>query len=85
MGIISKIKEKYVSRQPLAGYKLGFCLHITKETAVLLMAAKDLGARITACSANPLSHKMMLPRFSLNKESQFMLGKDRTRRNLMNA
>jgi adenosylhomocysteinase len=55
MGIISKIKEKYVSRQPLAGYKLGFCLHITKETAVLLMAAKDLGARVTACSANPLS------------------------------
>ncbi|HEY6405189.1 MAG TPA: adenosylhomocysteinase [Nitrososphaeraceae archaeon] len=55
MGIISKIKESYVSRKPLAGYRLGFCLHITKETAVLLMAIKDLGARIAACSANPLS------------------------------
>jgi adenosylhomocysteinase len=55
MGIISKIKENYASQQPLAGYKLGFCLHITKETAVLLMATKDMGARITACSANPLS------------------------------
>jgi adenosylhomocysteinase len=34
---------------------LGFCLHITKETAVLLMAAKDLGAEVAACPANPLS------------------------------
>ena len=55
MGIIAKIKEKNVIRQPLAGYRLGFCLHITKETAVLLMAAKDLGAEVAACPANPLS------------------------------
>jgi adenosylhomocysteinase len=55
MRIIAKITEKNVIRQPLAGYRLGFCLHITKETAVLLMAAKDLGAEVAACPANPLS------------------------------
>jgi adenosylhomocysteinase len=55
MGIVAKIREKNVIRQPLAGYRLGFCLHITKETAVLLTAAKDLGAEVAACPANPLS------------------------------
>ncbi|MDW0313765.1 MAG: adenosylhomocysteinase [Nitrososphaeraceae archaeon] len=55
MGIIQKIREKNIDRKPLRGYRLGFCLHITKETSVLLMAARDLGAEIAACSANPLS------------------------------
>jgi adenosylhomocysteinase len=55
MQIITKIREKNEGRQPLSGYKIGFCLHITKETAVLLMAAKELGAEIAACSANPIS------------------------------
>jgi adenosylhomocysteinase len=55
MAIIHRIVEKYKRTQPLAGLRLGFCLHITKETSVLLMAAKELGARVAACSANPLS------------------------------
>jgi adenosylhomocysteinase len=40
---------------PLDGITVGFCLHVTKETAVLAMAAKRLGAKIALCSANPLS------------------------------
>ena len=55
MKIISKITEKYQRTKPLANFKLGFCLHITKETSVLVMAAKALGAQISICSANPLS------------------------------
>jgi adenosylhomocysteinase len=55
MKIISKITEKYERTKPLANFKLGFCLHITKETSVLVMAAKALGAQISICSANPLS------------------------------
>ena len=55
MKIISKITEKYQRTKPLANFKLGFCLHITKETSVLIMAAKALGAQISICSANPLS------------------------------
>jgi adenosylhomocysteinase len=55
MKIITKITEKYQTAQPLANFKLGFCLHITKETSVLIMAAKALGAEISICSANPLS------------------------------
>lgn len=55
MGIIERIVKKNKSRQPLAGLRLGFCLHITRETSVLAMAAKSLGAEIAVCSANPLS------------------------------
>lgn len=38
-----------------AGKTIGFCLHITKETSVLLMGAKALGAKVAACGGNPLS------------------------------
>src|SRR3712207_3089865 len=55
MGIVDKIRAMNGSSQPLAGHRLGFCLHITKETSVLVMAAKSLGADIAICSANPLS------------------------------
>jgi adenosylhomocysteinase len=55
MGILKKITEKVIKGQPLAGRRLGFCLHITKETSVLIMAAKELGAEITASPANPLT------------------------------
>ena len=53
MAIIKKIAAK--NPGALAGIKLGVCLHVTKETSVLVMAAKKLGADIAVCSANPLS------------------------------
>ena len=55
MTILDKIKIRNESKMPLSDYKLGFCLHITKETSVLLITAKMLGAEIALCSANPLS------------------------------
>lgn len=53
MAIIDKIAAK--NPGALAGVKLGVCLHVTKETSVLAMAAKRLGADVALCSANPLS------------------------------
>jgi adenosylhomocysteinase len=55
MAIIEKIKMSNESKKPLSDHKLGFCLHITKETSVLIITAKMLGADIAICSANPLS------------------------------
>jgi adenosylhomocysteinase len=55
MSIIEKIRIKNERAQPLKGLRLGVCLHITRETSVLAMAAKSLGAEIAICSANPLS------------------------------
>jgi adenosylhomocysteinase len=55
MVIIENIVRKNTAKKPLAGLKVGFCLHVTKETSVLIMAAKKLGADVALCSANPLS------------------------------
>jgi adenosylhomocysteinase len=55
MSILHKIKQKNQKGNPLFGFKLGLCLHITRETSVLVMTARDLGAEIALCSANPLT------------------------------
>jgi adenosylhomocysteinase len=55
MPIINKIAKKYETKQVLEGFSLGICLHITKETAVLVNGLRHLGAQIFLCSANPLS------------------------------
>ena len=55
MGVIRRILYEFGTTKPLNQIKLGVCLHITKETSVLVMAALRLGAKIAICSANPLS------------------------------
>jgi len=57
MRIIDRITKDFSASRalPLEGIKLGICLHITKETSVLVMALKVLGAEMALCSANPLS------------------------------
>lgn len=52
MSIVEKVAK---GKKPLEGFRAGFCLHVTKETSVLVMAAKRLGAEVALCSANPLS------------------------------
>jgi adenosylhomocysteinase len=55
MKILTNTIERLKKSQPLKGIRLGVCLHVTKETSVLLMGAKELGAEVSACGANPLS------------------------------
>ncbi|MBI3842376.1 MAG: adenosylhomocysteinase [Thaumarchaeota archaeon] len=55
MKILTNTIDRLKRSQPLKGIRLGICLHITKETSVLLMGAKALGAEVSACGANPLS------------------------------
>jgi adenosylhomocysteinase len=55
MTILQQIRKKKKNEKSLSGLKLGLCLHITKETSVLVMVLKSLGAEIAICSANPLS------------------------------
>ncbi|MDQ4015828.1 MAG: adenosylhomocysteinase [Thermoproteota archaeon] len=68
MGIVEKIRAMNESSQLLVGFRLSFCLHITKETSVLVMAAKSLGADIAICSANPLSAQDDIAAFLYNKD-----------------
>lgn len=55
MAILDKIRTKIGRSKPLLGCKLGLCLLVTKETSFLVMTAKQLGAEVALCSANPLS------------------------------
>ena len=79
MKIITKITDKYQRTKPLANFRLGFCLHITKETSVLLMAAKALGAQISICSANPLSIQAGIIEFLKYNEIKVFAKEDSSR------
>jgi adenosylhomocysteinase len=84
MKIISKIREKYERSKPLSSFNLGFCLHITKETSVLLMAAKALGANISICSANPLSVQEDVVEFLKYNEINVFATKNQTKKEFFN-
>jgi adenosylhomocysteinase len=53
MPVLNKLSDDYIGI--LEGVRIGACLHITKETAMLLMALKKCGASVFACASNPLS------------------------------
>ena len=55
MGTLTALAEKYGKSKPLAGVRLGVCLHVTKETSVLVDALLTAGAEVKLAGANPLS------------------------------
>jgi adenosylhomocysteinase len=55
MPVLARIRERFVSERPLDGVRVGACLHVTAETANLILALADGGAQVALCSANPLS------------------------------
>ena len=55
MGTLNALAEKYARSKPLEGVRLGVCLHVTKETSVLIDALLKAGADVKLAGANPLS------------------------------
>ena len=55
MPVLNQIKKKFSKEKPLKGLVLGACLHVTKETAVLVEAFLAGGAKVALCGSNPLS------------------------------
>lgn len=55
MPVVKLIGERFKKNKPLKGVKLGACLHVTTETANLMIALKAGGAEIKLCASNPLS------------------------------
>jgi len=55
MPVLNLIKNRFEKEKPLKGFTLGACLHVTKETAVLVDALIAGGAKIALCGSNPLS------------------------------
>jgi adenosylhomocysteinase len=55
MPVLAAIRERFESEQPLAGYRISACLHVTSETANLMRTLKAGGADVVLCASNPLS------------------------------
>ncbi len=55
MPVLNQIKRRLSKERPLKGLTLGACLHVTKETAVLVDTLMAGGAKVALCGSNPLS------------------------------
>jgi adenosylhomocysteinase len=55
MPVLSAIRERFSDEQPLTGYRIAACLHVTTETANLARTLKAGGADLVLCASNPLS------------------------------
>ena len=55
MPVLDKIRDRFSTEQPLKGTRIAACLHVTAETANLLLTLIAGGAQAALCSANPLS------------------------------
>ena len=55
MPVLVALRERFAKEKPLAGVTLGACLHVTKETAVLMRTLAAGGAKVALCGSNPLS------------------------------
>jgi adenosylhomocysteinase len=55
MPVLQTIRKQFIKTQPLAGVRVSACLHVTSETANLMITLKDGGASIVLCASNPLS------------------------------
>ncbi|MDH3251894.1 MAG: adenosylhomocysteinase, partial [Ignavibacteria bacterium] len=55
MPVMMALREKYKKKKPLKGYRIAGCLHVTKETAVLIRTLVAAGAEVSWSGCNPLS------------------------------
>ncbi len=55
MRVLGQIRERFSAQRPLAGLRVGACLHVTAETANLALALQAAGAEVHLCASNPLS------------------------------
>lgn len=55
MPVLAAIRERWAKERPLAGVRIGACLHVTTETANLMRTLQAGGAEVALCASNPLS------------------------------
>src|SRR5438045_7488395 len=55
MPVLAAIRERFEQEQPLTGYRIAACLHVTTETANLMRTLRAGGADVVLCASNPLS------------------------------
>jgi adenosylhomocysteinase len=57
MPVLRLIRERFARERPLAGVRIGACLHVTTETANLMRTLQSGGAEVVLAASNPLSTK----------------------------
>jgi adenosylhomocysteinase len=55
MPVLATIRERFERQRPLEGTRIAACLHVTAETANLMLALRAGGADVALCASNPLS------------------------------
>src|ERR1700723_1088753 len=55
MKVLQIIRKEFIKNQPLKGLRISACLHVTAETANLMIALRDGGAEVALCASTPLS------------------------------
>ncbi|MBI1898939.1 MAG: adenosylhomocysteinase [Acidobacteria bacterium] len=55
MPVLQTIRKQFIKTQPLADVRIAACLHVTSETANLMVTLRDGGAAVVLCASNPLS------------------------------
>ena len=55
MKVLQIIRKEFIKNQPLKGVRISACLHVTAETANLMVCLRDGGADVALCASNPLS------------------------------
>ena len=55
MPVLMRLRDEYSKTKPFEGYKITGCLHVTKETAVLVETLQACGAEVAWSGCNPLS------------------------------
>jgi adenosylhomocysteinase len=79
MPVLDSIRRRWAREKPLEGIKIGVCLHVTTETANLVLTMKEGGASVFLCASNPLSTQddvaealrdMGIPTFARRGEDQ---------------
>ncbi len=55
MPVLQIIRKRFIKERPLEGVRISACLHVTTETANLMITLRDGGADVVLCASNPLS------------------------------
>src|SRR5436190_16411206 len=78
MPVLRQVKARFQKELPLKGRRVAACLHVTTETANLMLTLQAGGADVTLCASNPLStqddvaaalaHRYRVPTFAIKGE-----------------
>lgn len=55
MPVLALIRRRFEKEKPLKNTSVACCLHVTTETAALMLTLQSAGASIRLCASNPLS------------------------------